>query len=138
SAMVLRVKRYNVPWARSFGFPIVWLSTPRIVDSQGMRLGCGVAGLRSTRLGNRPLHCGPPSTHKKTLDMCYCVIVYYNSIGQGCPFGDDPQVSCRGTEYLQRTPLPEGEGIRRKKYEIHSFGVTHYSNVARYCSFRAV
>src|SRR5438270_13754998 len=36
-----------------------------------------------------------------------------------------------------RTPLPEGEGIRRKKYEIHSFGAIH-SHVARHGSFGAV
>jgi hypothetical protein len=34
--LVFRIKRSSVPWTRSFGFAILWLSTTTIVDCQGM------------------------------------------------------------------------------------------------------
>ena len=37
SEIVLRIKRSSVPWTRSFGFAILWLSTTVIVDCQGVR-----------------------------------------------------------------------------------------------------
>src|SRR5207248_2439634 len=37
SEMVFRIKRSRVPWTRSFGFAILWLSTTLIVDCQGVR-----------------------------------------------------------------------------------------------------
>src|SRR5579859_178860 len=36
SEMVFRIKRSSVPWTRSFGFDMLWLSTTLIVDCQGM------------------------------------------------------------------------------------------------------
>ena len=39
SETVLRIKRSSVPWTKSFGFAILWLSTIRIVDCQGCS-GC--------------------------------------------------------------------------------------------------
>src|SRR2546423_4665140 len=38
SEMVFRIKRSSVPWTRSFGFAILWLSTIVIFDCQGMTL----------------------------------------------------------------------------------------------------
>src|ERR1700676_1069846 len=36
SETVLRIKRSSVPWTRSVGFAILWLSTIGLVDCQGM------------------------------------------------------------------------------------------------------
>ena len=38
SETVLRIKRSSVPWTKSFGFAILWLSTIRIVDCQGVAI----------------------------------------------------------------------------------------------------
>src|SRR5437762_5087517 len=38
SETVLRIKRSSVPWTKSFGFAILWLSTIRIVDCQGLAI----------------------------------------------------------------------------------------------------
>src|SRR5437773_4820116 len=35
------LKRSSVPWTKSFGFAILWLSTIRIVDCQGWLFGNG-------------------------------------------------------------------------------------------------
>src|SRR5437899_12924864 len=37
SEIVFKIKRSRVPWTRSFGFAILWLSTTPIVDCQGVR-----------------------------------------------------------------------------------------------------
>src|SRR5207302_5107965 len=38
SETVLRIKRSSVPWTISFGLAILWLSTIRIVDCQGVAI----------------------------------------------------------------------------------------------------
>src|SRR5205807_6675002 len=38
SETVFKMRRSSVPWTRSFGFAILWLSTIVIVDCQGMTL----------------------------------------------------------------------------------------------------
>src|SRR5215472_6078620 len=50
SEIVFRIKRSSVPWTRSFGFAILWLSTTAIVDCQGM-----AAGYNSWEVGESPM-----------------------------------------------------------------------------------
>src|SRR5215472_4796957 len=50
SEIVFRIKRSSVPWTRSFGFAILWLSTTAIVDCQGM-----AAGYNSWEVGKSPM-----------------------------------------------------------------------------------
>src|SRR5580704_14680125 len=65
SESVLRIKRSSVPWTRSFGFAILWLSTMIIVDCQGMRgrqVCVGQAQLPLSLTPTRAIQIGPPST----------------------------------------------------------------------------
>jgi len=49
SETVLRIKRSSVPWTRSFGLAIPWLSTIGLVDCQGMASANSTPG----KSGNR-------------------------------------------------------------------------------------
>ena len=53
SETVLRIKRSSVPWTKSFGFAILWLSTIGIVDCQGG--GCNPKGICHGNETNRSL-----------------------------------------------------------------------------------